>query len=93
MKLEFFYQASSRFRTAIAPVSTVVSSHVVQAIRSFPEGWSADAHRRSLFVPSLLGAGIGAYFAWPVEPPPTTLMVMLNLPSWPMARRGAVTAS
>ena len=32
-------------------------------------GWRADAGRRVLFVPALLGLGIGIYFALPQEPP------------------------
>jgi competence protein ComEC len=33
------------------------------------DGWRADAARRVLFVPVLMGAGIGVYFALPIEPP------------------------
>ncbi|MCE9523252.1 MAG: hypothetical protein K8S25_12575, partial [Alphaproteobacteria bacterium] len=32
-------------------------------------GWRRDAGRRVLFVPVLLGLGIGVYFALPFEPP------------------------
>lgn len=32
-------------------------------------GWQADALRRGLFVPPLVGLGIGIYFALPMDPP------------------------
>lgn len=48
-------------------------SRLLAAARSLPEviasGWRADALRRGLFVPALVGFGIGVYFALPVEPP------------------------
>lgn len=43
--------------TALAALPGVVTS-----------GWRADADRRGLFVPALMGAGIAVYFALPSEP-------------------------
>lgn len=41
-------------------------------------GWRADADRRGLFVPALMGAGIAVYFALPSEPP--ALLAMAAVP-------------
>lgn len=49
-------------------------------------GWRADALRRGLFVPALLGAGIGFYFALPVEPPLALVFVApMVIGSWLLA--------
>lgn len=53
--------------TAIASLPVVVTT-----------GWHADAARRVLFVPVLMGVGVGLYFALPVEPPPATTLVALT---------------
>lgn len=50
-----------------------VVTHVAAFLARLPDvivqGWRADAQRRALFVPVLMGAGIGIYFALPSEPP------------------------
>lgn len=43
-------------------------------------GWYADIARRVLFVPALIGVGVGIYFALPFEPPPWLAPIAL-LPS------------
>jgi len=56
--------------------------------RAIAEGWRADAGRRVLFVPVLMGGGIGGYFALPFEPPAWTVGagVVAGL-VWLLARR------
>ncbi len=56
-------------------------------------GWRADAGRRVLFVPALIGAGVGIYFALPFEPPLWAAFVSaLALVAW-FAFRQTVGAS
>lgn len=65
---------------AVNPSETValwdrrrVIDAALNSIRALPEmivaGWRADTDRYFLFVPVLMGVGIGTYFALPVEPP------------------------
>lgn len=52
------------------------------------QGWSADAGRRVLFVPVLMGVGIGVYFALPFEPPALTAFAgVVALVAWLVMRR------
>ena len=48
-------------------------------LRALPKlvraGWRDDADRRGLFVPALMGMGVGFYFALPAEPPVWVLAI------------------
>jgi competence protein ComEC len=56
--------------------------------RVVTEGWRADGGRRVLFVPVLMGAGIGGYFALPFEPSGwTALAGLFGVVAWLLARR------
>ena len=66
------------------------ASFANRAVRSFPEliatGWRTDALRRGLFVPALFGAGVGAYFALPFEPPlAVALAAPVAIAAWLLA--------
>jgi competence protein ComEC len=51
-------------------------------------GWRADGGRRVLFVPVLMGVGIGGYFALPFEPSGwTALAGVFGVVAWLVARR------
>lgn len=53
------------------------------------QGWRADAGRRLLFVPVLMGVGIGVYFALPFEPAGWAASLgAVALSVWLIARRG-----
>lgn len=59
--------------------------------RATAEGWRADAGRRVLFVPVLMGAGIGIYFALPIEPPGWAASAgVLAVVAWLLARRSGL---
>jgi len=56
--------------------------------RVLAEGWRADAGRRVLFVPVLMGVGIGGYFALPFEPSGwTSLIGVAAAVVWLLTRR------
>ncbi len=56
--------------------------------RAIAEGWRADAGRRVLFVPVLMGVGIGGYFALPFEPAGWTIGVgVVAIVAWVIVRR------
>ncbi|MDZ4869244.1 MAG: ComEC/Rec2 family competence protein [Alphaproteobacteria bacterium] len=56
--------------------------------RAIAEGWRADAGRRVLFVPVLMGVGIGGYFALPFEPAAWTIGVgVVAVLVWVAVRR------
>src|SRR5262245_23502657 len=56
-------------------------------------GWRADALRRALFVPALMGAGIGLYFWLPVEPSLVALaMTPLFFGAWLASRASLAVA-
>lgn len=61
-----------------------------RAVAAVPEviatGWRTDTLRRGLFVPALLGAGVGVYFALPFEPAVMLALVApLAIAAWLVA--------
>jgi len=61
---------------------------VLSIPRLIGEGWRADAQRRTLFVPALMGAGVGLYFGLRAEPPLWLAMGGLALiVAWTVIRR------
>jgi competence protein ComEC len=62
------------------------------ALPSFiANGWRTDAGRRVLFMPALMGVGIGVYFALPVEPPIWAPVVgVAGVVAWLVARRAGL---
>jgi competence protein ComEC len=56
--------------------------------RFIGDSWRADAERRGLFSPALMGVGIGLYFALPIEPPAWSAVAGLaGAVAWFAARR------
>ncbi|MEQ1753175.1 MAG: ComEC/Rec2 family competence protein [Micropepsaceae bacterium] len=69
MPLELFYQANGLFRKAMIAPGSALSSQFKSLTAFIHAGWTADLQRRTLFVPVLLGLGIGIYFSGTTEPP------------------------
>lgn len=70
-----------------AAAALAVGAGVPQLILA---GWQADAGRRVLFVPVLMGAGIGAYFALGYEPTLVAALTgFLGVAAWLLASRSA----
>lgn len=71
-----------------------VADTALNAVRKLPAmiaaGWRADTDRYFLFVPVLMGIGIGVYFALPVEPPLWSAAVVVPIAlGWQVARASA----
>lgn len=75
--------------------ATASALSVVRAVPALvTAGWQADALRRSLFAPALMGLGIGFYFALPNEPPLTSALVAVaGVTAWLLVLRSDSAAA
>lgn len=65
-----------------------VADFIAGLPRVVAHGWREEAERRVLFVPVLMGIGIGVYFALPIEPPGWTILIgMVAAFAWFTVRR------
>jgi competence protein ComEC len=72
-------------------VARVVAAFVASLPSVITAGWRVDAARRVLFVPVLMGAGVGVYFALPREPALWAASIgVLTCVGWIIARRGGL---
>jgi competence protein ComEC len=75
-------------------VARTIALFAASLPRVVVDGWLADAARRVLFVPALMGAGVGVYFALPGEPALWAASIaVLTGAGWIIARRGRLAPS
>lgn len=79
MPLALFYQAMGLLRKARIAYGSALSSHYSRGWAFIQYSWAADIQRRALFLPILLGLGVGLFFSSPTEPPLWTAAAPLGI--------------